>query len=53
MKYPNFPIPSNISLCKNKVAIFSWGEKPVGYLIKSKQIAKIYKEFFHQIWSSY
>ncbi len=50
IKYVDFPIPSNISICRDKIAFFSWGEKPVGYLIKSKQIAEMYKEFFHQIW---
>ena len=51
MKYPHFPIPSNISICNNKIAFFSWEEKPVGYLIESKQIAEMYKDFFHQIWA--
>ena len=50
MRYTNFPIPSNISICNEKIALFSWGEKPVGYLIKSKQISDMYKEFFNQIW---
>ena len=50
MHYVDFPIPSNISICNDKVAFFSWGEKPVGYLIKSKQIAEMYSEFFHKIW---
>lgn len=51
MKYPNFPIPSNISICKDKTAIFSWEEKPVGYLIKSKQIANMFKKFFNELWN--
>ena len=50
MKYPVFPILSNLSICKNKVAIFSWGEKPIGYLIHSKQISNAYKQYFSQIW---
>lgn len=50
MKYTDFPIPSNISICKDRIAFFSWGEKPVGYLIESKQISKMYKNFFCQIW---
>ena len=50
MKYPNFPIPSNTSICNDKIAFFSWEEKPVGYLIKSKQISEIYKNYFHEIW---
>jgi len=50
MKYVNFPIPSNISVCRDRIAFFSWEEKPVGYLIKSKQISEMYKEFFNKIW---
>ena len=52
MRYPNFLIPSNISIFKDKIAFFSWGEKPVGYLITSKQIADMYRDFFHEIWSN-
>ncbi len=52
MKYPDFPIPSNISICKERIALFAWEEKPVGYLIKSKQIAEMHKRFFERIWES-
>jgi len=50
MKYPDFPIPSNISIFKNKVVFFSWGEKPIGYLIKSEQITEMYTQLFDRIW---
>jgi len=50
MKYPPFPILSNLSICQNKIAIFSWDEKPIGYLIHSEQIARKYKEYFEKIW---
>lgn len=51
MKYTDFPIPSNVSICKDRIAFFSWGDKPVGYLIKSEQISGIYREFFNHIWN--
>ena len=51
MHFVDFPIPSNVSICKNKVALFSWGEKPVGYLIESRQIAEIYTKFFNWVWA--
>ncbi|MFH1308263.1 MAG: helix-turn-helix domain-containing protein [archaeon] len=50
MKFTDYPIPSNISVHNNKVAIFSWEEKPVGYLIVSEQISKMFREFFNKIW---
>lgn len=52
MKYPSFPIPSNISVCNDKTTLFSWGKKPVGYLIKSRQIADMYKDFFNRLWKN-
>ena len=51
MKYLDYPIPSNISICKDKIAFFSWGEKPVGYLIESKQISDMYREYFNRTWN--
>ncbi len=53
MKYPSFPLPSDLSICNDKIALIAWGEKPVGYLITSKQIATIYRNFFEQIWRKY
>ena len=50
MKFTDYPIPSNISICNNKVAIFSWGDKPIGYLISSKQISKMFTDLFHSVW---
>jgi len=52
MKYPDYPIPSNISVCNGRVAFFSWGDKPVGYLIKSQQIAEMYQDLFDSIWKT-
>lgn len=53
MKYPRCPIPADTSMCKNKIALISWGEKPVGYLIRSKEIYNQYKEYFDDIWNNY
>ncbi len=50
MRYPKFPLPSNISICRDKICFFSWGEKPVGYMIRSRQIVDMYKEYFNKIW---
>jgi sugar-specific transcriptional regulator TrmB len=52
MRYVNHQIPSNISICNNKMAIISWGEKPTGILIRSKQICKSQIEFFESLWKS-
>jgi sugar-specific transcriptional regulator TrmB len=50
MKYTSEPIPSDISICNNNVAVISWGEKPIGYLIKSKQISDMFRNLFNSIW---
>jgi sugar-specific transcriptional regulator TrmB len=52
IRYPDFPIPTNTSICNDKIAFFSWEpEREVGYLVHSKQIAQRYREFFRSVWS--
>ncbi|MBW2981640.1 helix-turn-helix domain-containing protein [Candidatus Woesearchaeota archaeon] len=51
MKYTNMPLPANTGICNNKMALISWGEKPTGILIQSKQIVKKQKEFFNELWN--
>jgi sugar-specific transcriptional regulator TrmB len=50
VRYLDFPIPSNVILCGNKVALIDWGDKPSGVLIKSKQIIESEKNFFEELW---
>ena len=50
VKYVNFPIPSNTSICNDKMVLISWGEKPNGILINSKQIIESEKRFFEELW---
>lgn len=51
MRYVDFPIPSNISICNDKMAFITWGEKPSGILITSKQIIQGEKDFFEELWA--
>lgn len=51
MRYADFPIPSDISIFKNKVAFIAWGDKPMGYLIRSLQIYEMFRSFFNSIWN--
>ncbi|HLC78728.1 MAG TPA: helix-turn-helix domain-containing protein [Candidatus Nanoarchaeia archaeon] len=50
MKYTNAPLLSNVSICNDKIAIFAWEDKPVGYLIESKQLYNMFREFFYNLW---
>ncbi|MEK6918220.1 MAG: helix-turn-helix domain-containing protein [Nanoarchaeota archaeon] len=52
MKYTNSPLLSSITIFQDKVATISFGEKPVGYLIKSKQVSEMYKNYFRKMWKS-
>jgi len=52
VRYIDFPIPSNISICNDKMVLISWGEKPNGILIKSKQIIESQKIFFEELWKT-
>jgi len=50
VRYLDFPIPSNIILCGNRMALIDWGDEPSGVLIKSKQIIENEKNFFEELW---
>ena len=52
MRYVQHQIPSNISICNNKMAMISWGEKPTGILITSEQLCKSQIEFFESLWKT-
>lgn len=51
MKYTPFPVPSNIMICNNKLALINWGEKPTGILITSTQLVEAQKKFFKELWN--
>ena len=50
MKFVDFPLPSDISIFKGKVAFIAWGDKPIGYLIRSPQIYEMFGNYFDSIW---
>lgn len=52
MKYTALPIPANTGICGDKMALLSWGDKPIGILITSKQITEKQRQFFTAFWSS-
>jgi sugar-specific transcriptional regulator TrmB len=48
---PNeFSAPTTTFVFNEKVAIIIWGETPVATLIKSKDVAKSYKNYFEMLW---
>lgn len=52
MKYTNLPVPANTGICNNKMVLISWGDKPTGVLINSKNIIEKQKKFFNAFWDS-
>jgi sugar-specific transcriptional regulator TrmB len=51
LRFTTLPIPKGLTIFKNKLCLFSWEEKPVGYLIKSPQLATAYTKLFNEIWA--
>lgn len=49
-KYADYPMPPNTMIFGDKIAIVSWKNEPSGILIHSKDIAKMYIEFFEHLW---
>jgi sugar-specific transcriptional regulator TrmB len=49
MKYVSFPIPPTMDICREKILIISW-KRPMGFLIKSQELADSFKEYFYSIY---
>ena len=45
-----FSAPTTTFIYEDKTAIIIWGETPVATLIKSKEVAKSYKNYFEMLW---
>ena len=52
VKFTEQILPPHMGIFQDKIFLFMWGEKPVGYLIYSKQLADRYKQFFNAMWNS-
>jgi len=45
-----FSAPTTTFIYDDKIAIIIWGETPVATLIKSKEVAKSYRNYFEMLW---
>lgn len=43
-------IPKNISIFKDTIAMFHWGEQPKVFAITNKETAEDFRKFFNDIW---
>ncbi len=50
MRYVDYPLPSGISICNNKIGLVIWSDKPVGILVTSKQFVEKQVMFFEEMW---
>jgi len=51
IKFVRFPIPTNISIFKDKVILTPWEDKQVSFLISSRQLAENYRSYFYSIYN--
>jgi len=47
-----FVFPSTTAIYEDKVFIIMWSAKPIGILIRGKEISDSYKKFFEILWKS-
>ncbi|MBI5389780.1 BlaI/MecI/CopY family transcriptional regulator [Candidatus Woesearchaeota archaeon] len=52
MRYVSHPIPTNLSICNDQMALITWGKKPMGILIQSPQIISSQIDFFNVLWEN-
>ena len=50
-RFVKFPIPGNVDIFQDKIMIVSWSEKPVAFLIRSREIAESMREYFESVWA--
>lgn len=51
--YVDFPVPTNLSVCGNKVLMTPWEDEPVTILIHSRQLAESFRRYFYSIFEKY
>ena len=47
-----YDTPATTWIYGNKVAIIVWSDQPIATLMRSKDIADSYKQFFNILWNS-
>ena len=50
LRFVSFPIPATIDIFQDKVLQITWGDKVLGILIESKEIAEDYRTYFEEVW---
>ena len=50
IKFVNFPVPTNLSIFKDKVVLTPWQDKRVSFMIYSRQLADSFRKYFYSIY---
>ncbi|MCK4589843.1 MAG: hypothetical protein KAT77_05335 [Nanoarchaeota archaeon] len=50
VKFTSDVLLPNMAICNNKIALITWGQKPVAFLIHSKQLAEKHRAYFNSLW---
>lgn len=51
--FVDYPIPLNISIFKDRVVFTPWEDKPVSFLVRSKNLADSFRKYFYTIWNQH
>lgn len=49
--FVNYPILENVSICRDKVIMTPWDDRPISFLVTSAQMAASFKGYFYSIWN--
>lgn len=50
LRFVDFPLPAIVDIFKDKVLITTWREKPIAFLIQSKEVADNLRKYFEELW---
>jgi len=50
LRFVDFPLPSMVDIYQDKTLFTSWGEKPLAYLIHSKEVSDNFRKYFETVW---
>jgi len=51
--YVDFPVPTNLSIFRNKIIMTPFEDKMVCFLVHSRQLAESFRQYFYSIWNQY
>ena len=50
LRFVDFPVPTNISIFRDRVVFTPWEDKQVSFLIYSRQLADSFRKYFYSVY---